>query len=77
MTEVVEAIKKRVNDPKFTISIKINSADFTDGAFSAEDCKKLVKILEDVGVEIIELSGGTYEAFALGKFLIYPGIWLR
>ena len=29
--EMIKAIRARVNDPKFMISIKINSADFTDG----------------------------------------------
>lgn len=59
--EIVSEIKNRITDPKFILSIKYNSHDFIDGGFSVEDSKEMAKKMEAAGVELIELSGGTYE----------------
>lgn len=56
--ECVEAIRKRVPDLKFFLSIKINSADFSEGGFSAEDSLITILKLEKAGLDLIELSGG-------------------
>ncbi|KAA1112944.1 hypothetical protein PGT21_016282 [Puccinia graminis f. sp. tritici] len=63
--EIIDAIKKRVKDPKFILSIKYNSHDFIDGGFTKEDSQMMAKKLEAAGVELIELSGGTYELMPL------------
>ncbi|ETS63254.1 hypothetical protein PaG_01529 [Moesziomyces aphidis] len=60
--EIIESIRKAVPDPKFIISIKINSADFAEGGFEAEESFVISKKLEAAGVDLIELSGGTYES---------------
>ena len=39
----------------------MNSADFQKGGFAADDSIILAKMLESAGVDIIEISGGTYE----------------
>ena len=57
--EVFAEVRKRVPDTKFMMTIKINSADFADGGFSAEECEAMCEKLEAVGVDLIELSGGT------------------
>lgn len=36
-------------------------ADFIDGGFSEEDSQRIAKMMDDAGVQLIELSGGTYE----------------
>lgn len=43
------------------LCIKINSHDFSEGGFGPEECKEIATRLEAAGVDIIELSGGTYE----------------
>ncbi len=45
----------------FPISVKMNSADFQKGGFAADDSIIVAKMLENAGVDIIEISGGTYE----------------
>ena len=45
----------------FPISVKMNSADFQKGGFAADDSIIVAKMLESAGVDIIEISGGTYE----------------
>ncbi|MEL7518612.1 MAG: NADH:flavin oxidoreductase, partial [Pseudomonadota bacterium] len=43
------------------ISVKLNSADFQKGGFAFEDSLQVVKWLQERGVDLIEISGGTYE----------------
>jgi 2,4-dienoyl-CoA reductase-like NADH-dependent reductase (Old Yellow Enzyme family) len=45
----------------FAISVKLNSSDFQKGGFGPDDARQVVRWLEDDGVDLIELSGGTYE----------------
>ncbi|KAL7416326.1 NADH oxidase [Mrakia frigida] len=58
---IFEEIKRRVPANDFLLSIKINSADFAEGGFTDDECGKIAIMLEAAGVELIELSGGTYE----------------
>lgn len=57
---IYHAIRKEVGDD-FPIGIKLNSADFMKGGFTEEDSMQVVKTLADVGIDLIEISGGTYE----------------
>jgi 2,4-dienoyl-CoA reductase-like NADH-dependent reductase (Old Yellow Enzyme family) len=45
----------------FTLSVKLNSADFQRGGFSADDSLKVAAWLAASGVDVLEVSGGTYE----------------
>lgn len=47
--------------PEFPISVKLNSADFQRGGFAFEDSLQVARWLQDGGVDLIEISGGTYE----------------
>ncbi|MGH1374382.1 MAG: NADH:flavin oxidoreductase/NADH oxidase family protein [Cellvibrionaceae bacterium] len=47
------------------VSVKLNSADFQRGGFEAEDAKAVVAELEKLGVDLVELSGGSYESPAM------------
>jgi len=51
--------------PDFPISVKLNSADFQKGGFVFEDSLQVVQWLEKASVDLIEISGGTYEQAAL------------
>ncbi|GAA5862807.1 hypothetical protein JCM8547_006552 [Rhodosporidiobolus lusitaniae] len=62
---VVEEIKKQVPDPNFLLSIKINSQDFADKGLTLEESKEVCKWLDEAGLHLIELSGGTYESWAV------------
>ncbi|MBA35519.1 MAG: NADH oxidase [Oleispira sp.] len=57
---VYNAIREQVGSD-FPIGIKLNSADFMKGGFSEEDSMQVVKTLADAGIDLIEISGGTYE----------------
>ena len=60
VSEIYQAIRKEVG-AQFPISIKLNSADFQKGGFSKEDSMKVVQHLSELGMDLIEISGGTYE----------------
>lgn len=62
--EVYRAIRERVGSD-FPIGIKLNSADFQKGGFSEDESMEVVKILSAEGIDLIEISGGTYEAPAM------------
>jgi tRNA-dihydrouridine synthase len=47
--------------PEFPISVKLNSADFQRGGFAFEDSLQVARWLQDADVDLIEISGGTYE----------------
>ena len=58
--EIYKAMRGAVGD-KYPIGIKLNSADFQKGGFTKEESMIVVKTLSDLGVDLIEISGGTYE----------------
>ena len=60
LLDVVGQVRTAVG-PKFPISVKLNSADFQRGGFDFDDSLVVAKWLEDAGVDLIEISGGTYE----------------
>ena len=62
--EVYLAIRKEVGTD-FPVGIKLNSADFQKGGFTKEDSMGVVKRLSDLGMDLIEISGGTYESPAM------------
>ena len=62
--EVYLTIRKGVG-ADFPIGIKLNSADFQKGGFTKEDSMAVVKRLSDLGMDLIEISGGTYESPAM------------
>ncbi|QUL36520.1 NADH:flavin oxidoreductase/NADH oxidase family protein [Erythrobacter sp. JK5] len=60
LLEVVAATRAAAGHD-FPISVKLNSADFQKGGFAFEDSLTVVKWLEAASVDLIEISGGTYE----------------
>jgi len=60
VSEIYNAIRVEVG-AHFPISIKLNSADFQKGGFTKEDSMAVVKHLSELGMDLIEISGGTYE----------------
>ncbi|AUC15011.1 NADH oxidase [Tenacibaculum sp. SZ-18] len=62
--EVYKEIRSQVG-PDFPVGIKLNSADFQKGGFSEEDSMKVIDLLSKAGIDLIEISGGTYEAPAM------------
>jgi 2,4-dienoyl-CoA reductase-like NADH-dependent reductase (Old Yellow Enzyme family) len=60
LLEVVRTIRAKVG-ADFPIAIKLNSADFQRGGFSFEDSQVVAGWLDEASVDLIEISGGTWE----------------
>lgn len=64
--EVYREIRQQVGTD-YPVGIKINSADFQRGGFTEDESMEVVQILSREGMDLIEISGGTYEKPAMVK----------
>ena len=64
LVEILRGVRNIVSSG-FAVSVKLNSADFQRGGFSPDDAKRVISILNDLKVDLVELSGGSYEAPAM------------
>jgi len=60
LIETVRSVRKAVG-VNFPVSLKLNSADFQKGGFSHEDAIQVATWLNEEGLDLLEISGGTYE----------------
>jgi 2,4-dienoyl-CoA reductase-like NADH-dependent reductase (Old Yellow Enzyme family) len=64
LLEIVKAVRAVVS-PQFAVAVKLNSADFQRGGFTTDDARQVVEMLGLLRVDLVELSGGSYEAPAM------------
>lgn len=57
---VYRAVRQAVG-PDFAVAVKLNASDFQKGGFTIEQSCGVAAMLETDGIDLIELSGGTYE----------------
>lgn len=63
LIQIIREVRK-VTGPKFPISVKLNSSDFQKGGFSEEESLRVIKMLDHEKIDLLEISGGTYEKVA-------------
>lgn len=61
LIEVYRAIRNTVGDD-FSVGLKMNSSDFKFGGFSVEESVQVALRMKEEGIDLIEVSGGTYES---------------
>ncbi|MEU0449572.1 NADH:flavin oxidoreductase/NADH oxidase family protein [Streptomyces tendae] len=64
LLDIVRTVRAAVS-PSFAVAVKLNSADFQRGGFDADDARQVIEMLEPLGVDLVELSGGSYESPAM------------
>lgn len=64
LLDIVRAVRAAVR-PGFAVAVKLNSADFQRGGFDADDARRVIDMLAPLGVDLVELSGGSYESPAM------------
>ncbi|GAB2484569.1 NADH:flavin oxidoreductase/NADH oxidase family protein [Comamonas humi] len=64
LLDIVRGVRAVV-EPGFAVAVKLNSADFQRGGFSPDEARTVVEMLAPLGVDLVELSGGSYEAPAM------------
>ena len=60
VVEVYKATREKVGN-EFAIGIKLNSSDFQKGGFTNEESIEVCKALDALGIDMIEVSGGSWE----------------
>ncbi|MEU4666954.1 NADH:flavin oxidoreductase/NADH oxidase family protein [Amycolatopsis sp. NPDC023774] len=60
LLELVRRVRAAVGDG-VPVSVKLNSADFQRGGFDEDESLRVVRALSDAGIDLLEISGGTYE----------------
>jgi 2,4-dienoyl-CoA reductase-like NADH-dependent reductase (Old Yellow Enzyme family) len=58
LREVYSAVREAVSE-SYPVMIKLNGADYVDGGLTAEDALIAAQTLDELGIDAIEVSGGT------------------
>ncbi|EDM48197.1 NADH:flavin oxidoreductase/NADH oxidase family protein [Marinobacter algicola] len=66
VVEMYKAIRAATGE-QFSVGIKLNSADFQRGGFTEEESLGVIETLADLGIDLVEISGGNYENPAMAK----------
>jgi 2,4-dienoyl-CoA reductase-like NADH-dependent reductase (Old Yellow Enzyme family) len=66
LIEAVRAIRQTVGKG-FGVGVKLNSSDFQRGGFDAADAARVAQWLDAEGLDLLEVSGGTYESPAMAS----------
>ena len=59
LLDVIDEVRRSVS-AGFVVAVKLNSTDQLEGGLSEEDALKVVARLDNTGVDLIDISGGTY-----------------
>lgn len=60
LLEVIQAARAMAG-PGFGVSLKLNSTDFQKGGFTNADSMAVIGMLNPLGLDFVEISGGSYE----------------
>ena len=60
LLNIVKAVRTEVGE-NFPVAVKLNSADFQRGGFDFNDSLQVALWLQEAGIDLLEISGGTYE----------------
>ena len=64
LLDIVRAVRTEVGRD-FPIGVKLNSADFQRGGFDVNESETVALALEREGIDLLEISGGSYERPAM------------
>lgn len=64
LLEVIRAVRAAVGSD-FPVGLKFNSADFQKGGFTQAESMAVVEMLNDEQLDLLELTGGTYEQLSM------------
>ena len=64
LLSIVKAVKEATSE-NFIVCVKLNSADFQRGGFDESESMEVAKKLEELAIDFLEISGGSYEEPAM------------
>lgn len=59
LLEVVEAVRDAVG-PSYAVAVKLNATDRLEGGLGTEDALEVAAALDAAGIDLLDISGGTY-----------------
>ncbi|MBI1494472.1 NADH:flavin oxidoreductase/NADH oxidase family protein [Halocynthiibacter styelae] len=59
LQEVTDAVRSAVG-PTYPVGIKLNATDQLEGGFAEDESLEVVAALDNAGIDLIDISGGTY-----------------
>jgi len=59
LLETVDTVRRAVG-PDFPVGIKLNATDQLEGGFAQDEALAVVAALDGTGIDLIDISGGTY-----------------
>jgi len=63
LLRVVAAVRGAIGS-ELALSVKLNASDFLHGGFEPSESLAVAGMLAEIGIDLLELSGGTYERIA-------------
>jgi len=70
LVEILRGVKSACSHD-FPVIVKLNSTDFLEGGLVLEDAVRIARMIEEEGIDGIEVSGGMAEA---GRGSVWPGL---
>lgn len=64
LVEIYKAVRAATSE-HFIVSVKLNSADFQKGGITEQEVITVFQAIDEAGIDLIEISGGSYEAPAM------------
>jgi len=61
LIEVFDEVKSKVGND-FIISLRLNGSDYMEGGFEIDEAKIVAKKMEEKGIDILNVSAGTYDS---------------
>lgn len=63
LLELLAAVRAEIGNG--VLAVKLNSADFMKGGFTEDESIDVVRALAEAGIDLLEISGGTYSSAAM------------
>lgn len=77
ITEIILGIKHTCGND-FPISVRLSADEFVEGGLKLKDTIQIAKYLENIGVDVLNISSGTYESgITIIEPTSYPQGWKR
>jgi len=73
--EIIQGIRREVG-PDYPLLFRISADEFVDGGRDLDESKKVARILEESGVDALDVSAGTYDSLTkMVEPMSYPEAW--
>lgn len=64
LLDCVKAVREQAR-PGFGVSVKLNCSDFIAGGFDSQEAAQVINMLNPLGLDLLEITGGTYASPAM------------